>query len=401
MEETKNIFQSKEGTGIEEKFLRFFNCAVKSDTPAAIWRRPNDDTIQAIGQLDKSKTAIEEIENCPTGFVFTPFNKGKNREFIVADIFFNHQSGEFEQHTTCSKPQEKFDAFLAGYHKIDNSFQTKDYVRRFDSNTKNKSHFVSLVNKCKASIESGHYQKIVPSRQSIFALKKDFSPVTELFKLCQTYENAFISLVYMPGHGIWLGASPELLLSLENNRIFKTIALAGTQQIRTNFDLAKAAWTQKEIEEQALVSRYIINCFKQIRLREFEEYGPKTVKAGNLVHLKTEFSVDMEEVNFPQLGTVMLDLLHPTSAVCGMPMIPAAKFLGENEGYDRSFYSGYLGPVNVEGDTSLFVNLRCMRIFKGQGLLFAGAGVTEDSDPEHEWLETEMKFQTLLNVIGD
>ena len=126
----------------------------------------------------------------------------------------------------------------------------------------------------------------------------------------------------------------------------------------------------------------------------------KTVKAGNLMHLKTTFSVDMEDVNFPQLGNVMLDLLHPTSAVCGMPMIPAARFLMENEKYDRQYFSGYLGPVNVDKDINIFVNLRCARIYSDGGLIFAGAGVTEDSDAESEWNETNIKFQTLLNVIG-
>ena len=77
---------------------------------------------------------------------------------------------------------------------------------------------------------------------------------------------------------------------------------------------------QKDIEEQALVERYVISCFKKIRLREYDEHGPKTMIAGNVLHLKTEFEVDMVATNFPQLGSVMLNLLHPTSAVCGMPL---------------------------------------------------------------------------------
>ena len=123
------------------------------------------------------------------------------------------------------------------------------------------------------------------------------------------------------------------------------------------------------------------------------------MQAGNLIHLKTEFSVDMEKVSYPLLGTAMLDLLHPTSAICGMPMKAAAQFLKDREGFDRSYFSGYLGPSNIENKTSLFVNLRCMQILKNKAILYAGAGVTEDSDPESEWNETEMKFQTLLNVI--
>src|SRR5690606_35800755 len=114
-------------------------------------------------------------------------------------------------------------------------------------------------------------------------------------------------------------------------------------------------WTQKEIEEQALVSRYIINNLKKIRLREFDELGPKTIVAGNVMHLKTEYTIDMKATNFPQLGTIMLQLLHPTSAVCGMPLEPSLEFLRKHEGYDREFYSGYLGPVHVNNAINLFV----------------------------------------------
>jgi isochorismate synthase len=205
--------------------------------------------------------------------------------------------------------------------------------------------------------------------------------------------------VNIPGIGTWLGASPEVLVSVEGGKTFKTVALAGTLPYHMGLNLKSVAWTQKEIEEQALVERYVISCFKNIRLREYEEHGPRTIIAGNLMHLKSEFTVDMQATNFPQLGSVMLKLLHPTSAVCGMPLETSLEFLKKNEGYDREFYAGYLGPVNIQSNTDLFVNLRCMQILGRHGVLYAGAGVTIDSSPEEEWAETEMKFNTLLNVI--
>jgi len=148
------------------------------------------------------------------------------------------------------------------------------------------------------------------------------------------------------------------------------------------------------------VSRYIVNCFNKIRLTDYEEHGPRTSVAGNLLHLKTEYNVDLKAVDFPQLGSVMLDLLHPTSAVCGMPLEKAQEFLKAHEGYDRQFYSGYLGPVNFKNESHMFVNLRCLQLFPKKAIVYAGAGVTIDSIPEKEWEETEMKFDTLLSVIA-
>ena len=97
-------------------------------------------------------------------------------------------------------------------------------------------------------------------------------------------------------------------------------------------------------------------------MREFEEKGPRTTKAANLLHLKTEFKVDLKSVNFPNLGGVMLDLLHPTSAICGMPKEESMAFNLAHEKHDRKLFCGFLGPVNIENETHLFVNLRCAEL---------------------------------------
>ncbi|MFT7031944.1 MAG: isochorismate synthase [Cyclobacteriaceae bacterium] len=385
-----------------DKLNAFFKASVKSNLPLAIWKAPRQNEVNAVCQLDKSSIYPEEIESAPKGYYFVPFDKkGESKpSFIKADLTLNSKENELKIDPIFNNDQS-IDDFVYLFHEASSlqGFKLSDYLSNENVVQKDKEAFKKLVEESIEAIRQGHYQKIVPSRTKEITLSANFNPIDEFFKLCYAYDNAFVSIVFIPEVGLWMGATPELLLSVENMKLFKTEALAGTQGIENNFDLSKAAWRQKEIEEQALVSRYIINCFKSIRLREFDEYGPKTVQAGNLIHLKTEFSVDMEKVSYPLLGTAMLDLLHPTSAICGMPMKTAAKFLKDREGFDRSYFSGYLGPSNIENKTSLFVNLRCMHILKNKAILYAGAGVTEDSDPESEWKETEMKFQTLLNVI--
>jgi isochorismate synthase len=95
----------------------------------------------------------------------------------------------------------------------------------------------------------------------------------------------------------------------------------------------------------------------------------------------------------------MISLLHPTSAVCGVPRDTALDFIGQYENYDRSFYSGFLGPVNMDGESHLYVNIRCMQLFQHQAFLYAGAGVTRESKPEKEWEETEIKINTLMDLL--
>lgn len=265
--------------------------------------------------------------------------------------------------------------------------------------TDDRSHFESLVDMAVDYICQAKLQKVVLSRRKSYP-SAHLPPFFEWFmRLAKQYRHAMLVLLYLPTHGYWLGASPEVLAAQDRYGRFHTMALAGTKPYEPGTPLSEVSWRQKEIEEQALVSRYIINCFKQIRLREFEESGPRTVQAANLIHLRTDFWVDTKAVAFENLFDTMLPLLHPTSAVCGMPREEALHFIKAHEGYDRSLYSGFWGPININDESHLYVNLRCLQ-YDGQYLhLYAGCGITADSQPHREWQETEHKMQTLLTAL--
>ncbi|MDX1628945.1 MAG: chorismate-binding protein [Fulvivirga sp.] len=361
----------------------------------AAWKEPGDASIYLIIDDSRSLAIKEEpLESLPEGFIFSPFDRNKQKFFIEAKVKINVTQKSTVTNTQQELTEKALQWLEEQADQLRSSNQSPVLLTEVDA-TKNYHH---LVEKAVDDIKKGSLQKVVPSRFKKIGLSENFNPADIFIKLTESYQNSFVSLVFTPQTNTWLGSSPELLINTQG-AIFKTVALAGTQAFSTDQSLADVAWTQKEIEEQALVSRYIINCFKKIRLREFEEIGPKTVAAGNLIHLKTIYTVDMEATNFPQLGSVMLELLHPTSAICGMPLENALHFINEHEDYDRAFFSGYLGPVNIADTTSIYVNLRCMQINGSHAYLYAGAGITEDSVPEKEWKETEMKMNTLLNVI--
>jgi isochorismate synthase len=390
----------------QESLISIFYSAIQADIPLAIWQLPNDKTIHLILDLqDFTTTAKIDIEESPAGFVISPFiNPNLEKSyFIKADLhwkFENIQEGNLETSLNGEKQLllQAYKERIAHFPEKGKNLNSKlpDYQTNTD---KTNLDFQALVNRAIHQIANKEFQKVVLSRTKTIEYPTDFELISTFEKLCNQYPKAFCYLFHLPKIGTWAGASPETLISVDKDLIFRTVALAGTQAYQKEKSLSEAVWTQKEIEEQAMVSRYIINCFKKIRLREFEEEGPKTVIAGNLLHLKTSFSVDMTEVNFPQLGSVMLELLHPTSAVCGLPKESALGFILQNEGYSREFYSGFVGPVNVEAESHIFVNLRCMQLFNQVIKIYAGAGITEDSHPEKEWRETEMKCDTLLNII--
>ncbi len=367
----------------------------------AAWSLPEDEKLQVILSRQPVYPAHDAaIEEMPAGFLFAPFDPTRKALFFQADHIFCFREGKI------ARPANDMERSSVEWLEDNWSDATATTPQRTQSADKRttasgREHYLKLVQDGLTEIESGAFEKVVPSRCKSVDLHPGFSIADAFLKLRKDYPEAFISFTTSPQSGTWMGASPEELVRVLDKTIFKTVALAGTQPYREGQNLRHVSWTQKEIEEQALVERYIISCFKKIRLREYEEHGPKTVVAGNLMHLRSDFTVNMKETNFPQLGSVMLQLLHPTSAVCGMPLAPALDFLRSREGYDREFYAGYLGPVNIDNAINLFVNLRCMQLVSDKAVVYAGAGVTIDSIPEKEWEETEMKMNTLLSVIDD
>ena len=121
-------------------------------------------------------------------------------------------------------------------------------------------------------------------------------------------------------------------------------------------------------------------------------------RAANLIHLKTEFTFPVSQ---QKTLTELIDVLHPTPSVGGLPKKLACSFILNTELHDREYYTGYLGVMNCNTQTHLYVNLRCMKVTSEQIILFSGAGITAGSDPLKEWFETENKLMTLKQVIFD
>jgi isochorismate synthase len=192
-----------------------------------------------------------------------------------------------------------------------------------------------------------------------------------------------------------MGATPEPFAFLKNN-IFQTSSVAGTKENTEKYQWIEN-WGNKEKQEQQYVSDHIDQVLQTSHWENIVHHGPYVKQAGNLLHLRTDFTTIANVVN----GNVgdLLNNLHPTPAVCGSPTREALDIICSVEKHDREYYAGFLGPVGLENPIMLFVNLRCMQIAGSHLILYAGGGITLESNPVDEWYETEIKTGTLLSVI--
>ena len=344
----------------------------------AAWRLPNQEEFFACISTEVLPVPQEfHLESAPAGFIMHPFTVSEENKayFLKADLLFQ---GKEEKIRILSSSENAFTGNF--FETLQQELQSTGNQANWHTagkpeNTATRSGYEELVQNAIDFLKKGHAEKVVPSRCAEIALSPGFTPIIGFFNLLKKYPNAFVSLVSTAETGTWLGATPEILVVKDKQNIFRTVALAGTQKLAAGLSPADAIWRQKEIEEQSMVVRYVISCFKKIRLREYVETGPRTVAAGNLLHLRSDFCVPLNEEEFPNLTSRMLHLLHPTSAVCGQPKEAALEFLNANENYNRRYYSGYLGPVNVQHETAVYVNLRCLELRERSAILFAGAGV--------------------------
>ena len=227
-------------------------------------------------------------------------------------------------------------------------------------------------------------------------------------RACRMYPRMFVVLVSTPQSGMWLAATPEILLE-SSCGTGRTVALAGTMKLdesQLGFDNPPSAsvddaasgifWSTKNIKEQRYVATYISDVLKRFAGACREE-GPRTVRAGNIVHLRSDFTFELADTS--RIGS-LLDILHPTPAVCGLPKTETYRHIVDHEHTDRRYYSGFMGPLCHDGATHLYVSLRCMQIVDGRHYrLYAGGGLLKDSVEEQEWCETEAKMETMLRLF--
>lgn len=345
----------------------------------ACWFYPHDSRLGLIIGNPSDVLFFDQFDqlNGQAGFVFAPYRITQKSPVILL------------------KPEVYFEDFTSVSDFDIRQFES--FIQEKETKTCNpqaKEEYLKLIEETVAAIRNGALSKVIISRQ-IPVKRTDVSLGTTFVQLQKNTPNAFTYLVNLPEAGIWMGATPEVLIKSDREN-FETVSLAGTQVRKT--DSEEYFWSTKDIEEQAFVSRYMLDVFFNFDIHRYRTIGPETMESGKVAHLKTSFFFPAEKIS-DCLGSFIADL-HPTPAVCGLPKDLADDFILANEIHERKYYTGYLGPWRLNQQVSLFVNLRCMEITNQEFILYAGGGITARSVPEKEWEETNQKAKTLLSVIA-
>lgn len=375
---------------ILEDFFNKIETHFCSKHPFVVYRKPNETTVKAI--LQKTDALYDTKDFTETGFVFSPFDDANDSVLI---------------------PIENSEVITIANWNLESQTEPIEVQTKTNyESSKPKAFHINLIEKGIESIHNNGFKKVVLSRKEQVKLSIKTHPISIFKKLLTTYKPAFVYCWYHPRVGLWLGATPETLIKIEGKQ-FSIMALAGTQEYQGTLEVE---WKEKEKEEQQIVTNFIVEQLNS-SVQNIEVSKTETVKAGNLLHLKTMISARLQPDS--NLKDIIL-AIHPTPAVCGFPKREAKQFILKNEGYNREFYTGFLGELNFEiikaprsgkrnienraysifqKSTQLYVNLRCMQLKNDEALVYVGGGITKSSNPENEWNETVFKSQTMKRVL--
>jgi len=251
-----------------------------------------------------------------------------------------------------------------------------------------------------SDIRSGKLDKVVLSRRVSFHSTQGFDPTRIMADLEQQYPSCTLFATDTADDGMFLGASPETLVRLQNGEVYCD-ALAGTAwgEKRSTFAAdQKLLADVKNGREHRLVVQAIAEALRPQCARLEVPNAPQIRHLGHLSHLWSSLRGQVKA------GISLLDLLqrvHPTPAVGGYPRQAALDWLTRQGEQREDWYTGSIGWMDAAGDGEFAVALRCAHLKGCVAHLHAGAGIVAGSEPQRELAETEAKFAAMLHALGN
>ena len=257
----------------------------------------------------------------------------------------------------------------------------------------------ALASKALAHLSDGRMEKLVLSRAYSFDVKATIVWSTLLNKLFKRFPDCYLFFI-KKNNSIFFGSSPEMFLKVSGN-IAEVESVAGSaargEKSESDYELEKSLRTsEKNHQEHLFVSDFIsdilIKYSNNVRIIEEKQIR----KLDNIQHLITRISA---ELNSKENLFELIDSLFPTPAVGGVQKESAMNLIRELESHDRGLYSGLVGLADFKGNCELAVSIRSALVRENKVTAFAGAGLVKNSDPQEEFLETNLKLNTILSLF--
>jgi len=258
--------------------------------------------------------------------------------------------------------------------------------------------YLAAVVTAREAVRDGQLTKAVIAREVMVISPEQIDVHAVLLRLKATFGSSYRYSV-----DGFIGASPELLVSVDGNTV-RSRPLAGTTprtgDPATDQQAAAAllASTKNQIEHRVVIDMIHDTLLPWCSFLDWEP-EPSVLSVANVQHLATMLEGHLSDPRPNVLELVRA--LSPTPALGGSPRVEALALIAEAEGFVRGNYGGAVGWMNAAGDGVWAVAIRCAELSpdRRSARLVAGGGIVADSEPLSELAETQAKLQAMLSAI--
>jgi menaquinone-specific isochorismate synthase len=264
--------------------------------------------------------------------------------------------------------------------------------------TTSRAEWIEGVERATGRIRGGDLVKVVLALALEANLEAPVEPGGTLARLRRTYPDCYRFLVGPADGGAFFGAPPECLVR-RDGRTVSTEALAGsaarggTPEEDAEF-AASLIRSEKIQHEQSLVVDAIREQLSGVAAVDVGERSVR--KLATIQHLQTPIEAQLHR---DEHVLDLVEALHPTPAVGGVPPATARSVIRETEPFERGWYAAPVGWFDAAGDGEFVVAIRSAVANGTRATLFGGNGIVADSDPEAEWEEVQLKFRPILDEL--
>ena len=326
------------------------------------------------------------------------WNHFSNSEFVLPKWSYEIDSGRAfvtVYYPSSSNPETWRRHAFAHLAKVaSNHFEPSEEMLQLAEKADAASEWRERITSIQESIESGKVGKVVAARQTELHSQRSIDIRNVLENLRQADPTSTI-FSFPSGESVFIGATPETLVRKVHNQLY-TEALAGTVNAQNRDADDTLQNSDKDQDEHKFVRDYILSKIENLCVSLTVAPEPTLRRLKDVMHLCTAISGELADERH------ILDLveaLHPTPAVAGMPVHVAQSMINQSEPFSRGWYSGPIGWFDRNGDGEFAVALRCGLINDSKAHLFAGAGIVRDSETASVYEETRLKQQPLLRAL--
>lgn len=353
--------------------------------------------------FDPEQRPTEEWALYPDSFFMLPkimVTNVKGKSYMTVNKIVHPHTEQEEVDDEQLRLSEKIDQLLNDSTQMSLIPNKDEYPAQLNIIDEHEGPWLEAVEETANKIRHGELEKAVLARKVTVTANDDFSIHTIISHLRAEQKGTYIYAVER-GQSCFVGASPERLVKKEGKHLSSTCLAGSIKRGLTNAEDSQLAdelfLDKKNRIEHDLVVQMIKKAMKDVCTDVVIQDKPVVFKTTNIQHLYTPVEGTLSRVS--SLFSIV-EALHPTPALGGMPRDKAMQTIRRCEWFDRGWYASPVGWLNHDGDGEFCVAIRSGLIRGHEAYLYAGCGIVGDSNPQQEFEETRIKLQPMLSALG-